>query len=369
MSFYNKYLTYKDFDFDSFFEKVTDNDVIRSINAEFPTELDYLTLLSAKASAHLEAMAQKANRLTTSNFGKTINIFTPLYLSNICTNHCVYCGFNTSNHIPRKKLSLEEVEIEGKAISEEGFGHVVILTGDARAVTPVSYIADCARVLKKYLHSIAVEVYSLTIEEYEELVAAGVDSFTMFQEVYNEDLYPKLHPKGPKSDYHFRLDAPERACKAKMHNVNIGALLGLDSWQKESFFTGLHGKYLQDNYPGTDIAISLPRIRPHAGNPFMPKGVDDKSLVQAMTALRIFMPRCGITISTRETPSFRENIIGLGVTKMSAGSITEVGGHAVKEEESVPQFEISDDRGLEEFSKVIINRGYQPILKDWEVLI
>ncbi|MCX7714904.1 MAG: 2-iminoacetate synthase ThiH [Clostridia bacterium] len=361
MSFYNTYIKYTDFPSQS----MTDADVLRALAKDSLSENDLLALLSPQAMPHLEEMAQKAKRLTERHFGKTVTLFTPLYLANYCESGCAYCGFSHTNRIRRCMLTYDEVEAEGKAIADMGFSHIIILTGESPSKTPISYIANCAKILKKYVSSIAVEIYSAETEDYKTLIASGVDSFTMFQETYNPELYKKLHPAGIKKDYLYRLDTPERAAKAGMNTVNLGALLGLDDWRKDAFFTALHAKYIQDNYPAVDVAVSLPRIRPHKGSLFVPESVvSDSSLVQIMTALRIFMPRLGITISTRENPEFRNNIIGLGVTKMSAGAKTEVGGHA-SEEKTEPQFDVSDERGIDEVASAIRSRGYQPVYKDW----
>lgn len=371
MSYYEIYKKYKAFSFSGFLQEVGPDDVLRALQKPHKGPMDFLTLLSPAAQQPelLEAMAQQAHRLTEQNFGRTITLFTPLYLANICENACIYCGFNRHNHIKRSKLTMEEVEREGEAIRREGIRHVIILTGESRAATPPSYIADCARILKKYVDSICIEVYSLQEAEYKMLFDAGVDGFTMFQETYNEDLYPKLHPSGPKHDYRTRLDSPELACKAGYNTVNLGALLGLDDWRKETFLTGMHAAYLMDKYPGTDCAVSLPRIRPCVGegNYHPACDVDDAAIVQAMTAYRCFLPRLSITVSTRETPEFRDHLIGLGVTKMSAGSITEVGGHS-EAPKTDGQFEISDPRGVEEMSEAIRRNGCQPVYKDWEPL-
>jgi len=364
MSFYAKYMEYRKFDFDGFFYGVTDLDVQRALNKEFIDEMDYLALLSPMAEKYLEQMAVKAQQLTIRNFGKVIFLFTPLYLSNYCTNKCVYCGFNVTNDIKRSKLTLDEVEQEAEAIRRTGLRHILILTGESRKDSPVSYIKDCVHVLKKRFSSISIEVYPLEEQEYAELVEAGVDGFTMFQEVYNEKLYQELHLGGPKRNYRYRLDAPERACRACMRTVNIGALLGLDEWRRESFFTGLHADYLQDNYPEIEISVSFPRIRPSMGCYEPRYQVTDKNLVQAMLALRIFMPRAGITLSTRENAKLRNNLLGLGVTKMSAGSSTAVGGYSNKSK-SESQFDISDERSVEEIKQMIYSKGYQPVFKDW----
>ncbi len=329
---------------------------------------DFLALLSPAARPYLEHMARKAHDLTVRHFGKTIQLFTPLYLSNWCTNRCVYCSFNACSGISRMQLTLEDTLREGKAIAATGLKHVLLLTGEAPVKASVGYISDCVRVLRPLFPSLSIEVYALTEQEYRTLYGAGVDGMTLFQETYNEGLYPELHPAGPKSDYAFRLNAPERACRAGMRNVNIGALLGLDAWQREAFMTGMHAHWLQQSYPGTDIALSLPRMRPYAGQ-FQPAcEVDDASLVQILFAMRLFLPRCGVTISTRESPDFRDNLMPLGVTRMSAGVSTAVGGYAESDEKTVGQFEISDSRSVDEVVQAILQKGYQPVFKDWHPL-
>ncbi|TYQ18391.1 UNVERIFIED_CONTAM: 2-iminoacetate synthase [Acetivibrio alkalicellulosi] len=367
MSYYDKYIKYKDFDFKGFFDKITDEDVLNSINKERLNEIDFLTLLSHKAENYLEIMARKSMNLTIQHFGKVIFLYTPLYLANYCINQCLYCGFNVTNKITRKKLEMDEVEKEAKIISDSGLRHILILTGESREHTPVDYIARCIQVLKKYFTSITIEIYPLDEHEYKELIMAGVDGLTIYQEVYNEDIYKNLHLSGPKRNYRYRLDAPERACQASMRSVNIGALLGLDHWRRESFFTGLHGNYLQNKYLDTEIGISLPRIRPHKGE-FQPEFyVEDKHLVQIILALRLYMPRTGITLSTRERAELRDNLIGLGITKMSAGSSTEVGGHTL-DEKSEGQFDISDQRSVDEIKNIIYKKGFQPVFKDWQAI-
>lgn len=367
MSFYDKYREYKDFNFQKYLDSQSDNDIIRIINKDRMSELDFLALLSGQAEKHMELLARRAQQLTIQHFGRVVLLYTPMYLANYCVNQCVYCGFNITNDITRKKLSFEEVEQEAKAISETGLRHILILTGESRKESPVSYIRECVGILKKYFTSISIEIYPLETDEYRELVDAGVDGLTIYQEVYNEDIYKELHLKGPKSNYRYRLDAPERACMASMRSVGIGALLGLEDWAAEAFFTGLHADYLQNKHADTEISISFPRMRPHVGH-FQPKcSVEDRSLVQIMLAMRLFMPRAGITISTRERAELRDNLIGLGVTRMSAGSSTEVGGHSL-DEKSEGQFNISDNRSVEEIKTMIYRKGYQPVFKDWHAI-
>lgn len=367
MSFYKEYLKYKDFNFTEFFENVTENSIMRAINAESLNEMDFLSLLSHRAQRYLEDMAQKSKALTMQHFGKVIFLYTPLYLSNYCDNQCLYCGFNVKNKIERKKLNLEEVENEAKYISSTGLRHILLLTGESLTHTPVSYIADCVRVVKKYFRSISIEIYSLSENEYKTLIEAGVDGMTIYQEVYDKKKYEKIHPSGIKSNYLTRIDTPEIACKASMRNVNIGALLGLNDWRFEAFFTGLHANYLQNKYPDVELSISLPRMRPHEGSFEQEVIVSDKELVNIMLALRLYLPRVGINISTRENSAFRDNLIGLGVTKMSAGSTTKVGGHTINEE-NTGQFDISDTRDVEEIKNMIYKNGYQPVFKDWQLI-
>ena len=370
-SFYEVYRAWKDFDFDAFLTSRTADDVARARAARIKSPLDFLALLSPAAAepSALEATARAAHALTERNFGRTISLFTPLYLANVCDNGCVYCGFNKGNHVSRAILTEEEIAREGAAIAAKGFHHVIILTGESRRATPPAYIAQAAHILKDSIDSICVEVYSLTEDEYRMMARAGVDGFTMFQETYNEDLYPALHPTGPKHDYRWRLETPERAARAGLHSVGLGALLGLDDWRRDAFFTMLHARYLIERYPGCDVAVSLPRIRPCAGQVdfHIHHPVDDAAIVQVMVALRCALPHLGITVSTRETPAFRDDIMGLGVTKMSAGSVTEVGGHA-SAAKTEGQFETSDGRDLDTFAAAVRARGYQPVYKDWESL-
>lgn len=365
MSFYQEIEKYRDWNFADTYNQITDADISRIIAKDNLTVWDYLTLLSPMAENHLEAMAQKAHRLTVQHFGQTILLYTPLYLANYCVNQCVYCGFHAHNQIERKKLSLAEVKAEAKAIAATGLKHLLILTGESRYHSSVEYIRQCVEILKGYFTSISIEVYPLNTEEYNALIENGVDGMTIYQETYHQKVYAELHPAGPKRDYHYRLDAPERACQAGMRSVNIGALLGLDDWRREAFFTGIHADYLQRKYLNVEISISPPRMRPHVGG-FPPKViVSDKNLVQYVLAFRLFMPRGGITLSTRESAVLRNNMVKLGITKMSAGSCTAVGGHSTQA--SVSQFEISDERNVADIAAMLYSQNYQPVYKDWQM--
>lgn len=366
MSFYEIVEKYRDFDFARFFSQVTDDAIERSLGKDRPGELDFLTLLSPKAVDWLEPMASKAHRLTVQHFGRTIQLFIPLYLSNHCGNHCLYCGFNSNNRIRRHKLTLAEIEREASAIAATGMRHVLILTGEAPQIASVEYLVEAVTLLKHHFASVSIEVYPLEIEEYRRLKRAGVDGMTLFQETYDQATYRLVHPAGRKSDYRWRLDAPERAARGGLRLVNIGPLLGLTEPRREAFFTGLHGGYLERAFLDTEVAISLPRCNQAEGD-FAPlHTVTDKTFVQLMTALRIFLPRAGMTISTRENATFRDRLLRLGATRYSAGSCTGVGGYAERETTETPQFAITDTRGVAEVAEAIVAHGYQPIFKDWD---
>jgi 2-iminoacetate synthase len=348
-------------------ENITPSQISRILSKTELAAEDFLVLLSPAAFLYLEDMAQAAHQLTLSHFGPTILLYTPLYLANYCVNQCLYCGFKASNNIPRRKLSQPEVELEAKAIAATGLQHLLVLTGESRQHSPVSYIKRCVEALREYFSSISIEIYPLSSEEYAELIAAGVDGLTIYQEVYDEGRYSRLHPAGPKRDYRFRLEAPERAGRVGMRSINIGALLGLGEWRSEVFLAGMHLAYIQHQFPEIELGVSFPRMRPEFGGYQPEYSVSDQDLVQAIVALRLFLPRAGITISTRESAGLRGNLITLGVTKMSAGSSTAIGGHT-DAKDSPGQFEISDRRSVDEMRQAISKLGYKAILKDWHDL-
>ena len=364
-SFYDLYLENKD-KFQMMLGGGSDDAARRAIMARDITLSDLASLLNASSDSVIEDAAQKAHELTVRNFGRVIHLYTPMYLSNFCDNECVYCGFKKGNDIKRKTLTLDEVRREAGFISEKGFKNILILTGASRKEAPVEYIKSCVRILKENFSSIAIEVYELTSEEYSELIDEGVDGLVIYQEVYDEDIYRKVHLAGSKQNYKFRLEAPERALSAGMRTVNIGPLLGLGEWRSEIFFTALHAAYLEKRFPEAEISVSVPRIRKQVSS-FEPRSkVTDRDLVKIVTSLRIFLPRVGITLSTRERASLRDILLTIGVTKMSAGSTTCVGGHTMdKNEDRSEQFEILDERALDEIKDMLRNKGYQPVLKDW----
>lgn len=366
-TFYDEIQYLQKNDYTGFLERVSGPQVLRALEKSNLTESDYLALLSPAAAPYLEEMAQAAHRLTVKHFGWVIQLYTPLYLANYCVNRCVYCGFNTANPIPRRQLTLEEVELEARAIAATGLKHLLVLTGESRQHSSVSYIKECISILRRYFASITIEVYPLEQDEYVGLIAAGVDGLTIYQEVYNPECYSRLHPAGPKRNYRYRLETPDRAGRAGIRTINIGALLGLYDWRSEVFMTGCHAAYLQKTFPDVDISISFPRMRPQFGDYQPEYSVSDRDLVQSIVATRLFLPRCGITISTRESARLRDHLVKLGVTKMSAGSSTVIGGHT-DDVNGIGQFEISDRRSVDEMRRSLAGLGYKPVLKDWHDL-
>lgn len=365
MSFYYELQRYSNMHLTGFIEAVGPMDIKRILAKHNISELDFLALLSPAAEDFLEEMAWRAHRLTLQHFGRVIMLYTPLYLANHCVNSCLYCGFRAQNTLPRSSLTLGQLEAEARAIASTGLKHILILTGESRQHSPVSYIRDCVQLLNRYFTSTSIEIYPLEETEYAVLISAGVDGLTIYQEVYDQDVYADVHPAGPKRDYRYRLNAPERACRAGIRTVNVGALLGLNHWRSEAFYTGLHAGYLQQKYPSVEVSISPPRLRPHLGG-FQPREtVTDKNLVQYILAFRLFMPRGGITLSTRERPELRNHLVKLGVTRMSAGSCTSVGGRTVTEN-ATGQFEISDERDVAAVARMLYDLGYQPVYKDWQ---
>lgn len=368
MSFLKLVNRFEDFDFERYFSSVTRADIQKSLNRDQLEADDLLNLLSEQAQDFLEEMAQKARKITLQYFGRTIGLYAPMYISDYCTNYCTYCGFNSVTKFKRTKLSLSEIEQEAKVIAGTGIRHILVLTGEAPAKTPMSYLEDAVGVLKKYFSSIALEIFPMDEEEYCILKNRGADSLTVYQEVYDKQVYKQVHPKGRKADYSYRLSTPERAARAGFRAVNIGTLFGLGEPRQEAFMAGLHAGYLEQEFPDVEVSLSLPRMTKAAGG-IGPKHIlTDITFVQFMLAWRLFMPRLGITISTRESADFRDKLIHLGATRYSAGSKTDVGGYALKADDATVQFEVTDTRSVEEITDMIRQNGYQPIFKDWEIL-
>ncbi len=352
------------FDFKGYLGSISENDIEKSLFKQNLSNLDFLNLLSEAASPYLEKMAQKSSSLTIKNFGKAIALYIPLYISNYCVNECSYCGFNKSNRISRSKLSMEEIEKNAREIFRTGLKHILVLTGESRDETPVNYLEEAVRLLKKIFSSVSIEVFPMDVPDYKKLVQAGADGLTIYQETYNRALYGKVHLSGPKKNFDYRLGAPERGAAAFFRSVSIGPLFGLGDPLEEAFFCGLHARHLFTSFPGVEVGISLPRLNEAEGKFKAIYPLSDKNFVQYLAALRLFLPRAGIALSTRERAAFRDNLIGLGITKMSGGSSTSVGGYCGKPD--TPQFEVSDHRSVAEIAHVIMEKGYDPVYKDWD---
>lgn len=345
----------------------TAQDVIRALNKENRGPEEFKALLSPAAEPFLEEMARLATLETRKHFGNSVYLFTPLYISNYCENYCIYCGFNCHNKIRRARLDEAQIEKELKAIAATGLEEILILTGESRAKSDVAYIGEACKLARKYFKMVGLEVYPMNSEDYAYLHQCGADYVTVFQETYNADKYETLHLAGHKRVFPYRLNAQERALKGGMRGVAFAALLGLDDFRKDAFATGMHAFLLQRKYPHAEISFSCPRLRPIVNNADInPKDVHEKQLLQVMCAYRLFMPFAGMTISTRERAGFRDHVIGMAATKISAGVSTGIGSHAEDSgEQGDDQFEIADGRNVEEIVEAIKARELQPVMNDY----
>lgn len=368
MSYYYELEKWKDFDYNKYFDSVTDEMIVNSISKDHCSVYDYLNLLSPKAQNHLEEMAVRAAKLTRQHFGNVISLYLPIYVSNYCTSNCIYCGFSKKNYIKRRHMKMEEIEKEAEEIAKSEIQNILLLTGEAKGLISKEYLRDAINVLKKHFTSVSIEVMPLDEDEYSYLKGYGLDGLTVYQETYDEVRYAQVHLSGEKKNFRYRLDTPERGAKAGLRTIGIGALLGLGNIREDAFRTGLHLKYLIDNYPNTDFSISFPRVNKAEGNLKDSYSVNDKTFVQIILANRIFQPKAGINLSTRESAFMRDHLLNLGITKFSAGSRVEVGGYS-HENESTAQFDITDSRNVEEIVAAIRAHGLEPVYKDWETLV
>lgn len=347
------------------YNKYAASDVQKVLAKDSINITDFGILLSPAATPFLEELAQKAKLETQKHFGNAVTLFTPLYLSNYCENNCTYCGFNCKNKIHRGKLTLEEIEQELKSISATGLQDILLLTGESRHASDVAYIGEAVKLASTYFALVGIEIYPLNTDEYTYLHECGADYVCVYQETYNPNKYKQLHLSGPKRIFPYRFHAQERALRGGMRGVSFGALLGLDDFRKDAFATGIHAKFIQQTYPHSEISFSLPRLRPFMNHTQKnPTDVYETQLLQVMLSFRLFMPFAGITISTRERAGFRDHVIGMCATKISAGVKVSVGGHGadIKGDE---QFEISDSRNVEEIHNAILSYGLQPVYIDY----
>ena len=365
MSFYDEIKSYRWEQIGQEIHCRTKAEVERALTAHHVSLDGLLSLLSPAAETSLEEMAQRAHRLTEQRFGRVISLFAPLYLSNVCTNSCVYCGFNLSNPVERLTLTVAQVEVEGKHLREQGFRHVLLVSGEAPQVVNMEYLLNAVKTLRRWFASISIELYPMDNTAYEKLIAQGVDGLVVYQETYDEERYREVHPAGKKKDYRWRLETPERGGHAGFRRIGIGALLGLSDWRVDGFYLALHARYLLRNFWKSHLTISFPRLRPAAGGYKPPCPVSDAQMVQLLAALRLFLPDAGLILSTRESPHLRDHLIPLGITSMSAGSSTEPGGYAHCTQAEA-QFEIADHRPPQVVVEVISQKGYEPVWKDWD---
>ena len=344
----------------------TAQDVERTLSSAKRTLEDFKALISPAAEPYLEQMAQVSHQLTLKRFGKTMQLYIPMYLSNECQNICTYCGFSMENKIARRTLSGLEILQEIETIKAMGYEHILLVTGEANKTVGMDYFRKMLPIITPHFAHVSIEVQPLKQHEYEELRALGVNTVLVYQETYHKEDYKKHHPKGKKSNFYFRLDTPDRLGKAGIHKIGIGALFGLEDWRVDSFFTALHLDYLERTYWQTKYSISFPRLRPFSGGLEPKVEMTDKHLVQLICAYRMLNEEVELSISTRETEKFRDNIIKLGITSMSAGSKTNPGGYDI-EPQSLEQFEISDERSPEEIVRMLQKQGYEPVWKNWEM--
>lgn len=347
------------------FSAFTGADVRRALGRGELSPDDFAALLSPAANPFLEEIAARAQAETRKHFGNSVMMFTPLYIANYCENYCIYCGFNCHNKIRRAKLTMEEVEKELKAIAATGLQEILILTGESRSMSPVDYIGEACKLAARYFRVVGIEIYPLNSDEYAYLHACGVDYVTVFQETYDSEKYKTLHLGGHKRIFPYRFNAQERALMGGMRGVGFAALLGLSDFRRDAFATGYHAYLLQRKYPHAEIAFSCPRLRPIINNDKInPKDVHERQLLQVICAYRLFMPFASITISTRERAGFRDNIIRIAATKISAGVSTGIGEHS-GESKGDEQFEISDPRSFDEVYAAIQAQGMQPVMADY----
>ena len=355
------------------YDKYTARDVRAALDHETCSVEDFKALLSPAAAPFLEEMAQKARIETGKHFGNTVYLFTTLYIANYCENYCVYCGFNCYNHINRMKLNMEQIEKEMQVIADSGMEEILILTGESRAMSDVKYIGEACKLARKYFRMVGVEIYPVNTDEYRYLHECGVDYVTVFQETYDNVKYETLHLMGHKRVWPYRFDAQERALRGGMRGVAFSALLGLSDFRKDALASALHVYYLQRKYPHAEMSLSCPRLRPIINNDKInPLDVGEKELCQVLCAYRIFMPFVGITVSSRESKSFRDGIVKIAATKVSAGVSTGIGDHESKYTgkeaegaEGDEQFEINDERSFETMYEDMSEEGLQPVLNDY----
>ena len=341
-------------------------DVERALGSSRPSLEDFAALLSPAATGRLEDMARLAHDITVRRFGRTIHLFAPLYLSSECVSTCTYCGFSAGNQIARRTLSPEEVLAEAQVLVDRGFRHLLLVAGEHARIVSKDYLVECVGVLAPAVPSLSLEVQVWDTQTYRRLVAAGCEGLVVYQETYDREVYAGVHLKGKKRNYDWRLAALDRGAEAGMRRLGLGALLGLNpDWRHEALALATHARALLRRWWRCEVSVSLPRLRPAAGTSGAPGPVSDVHFVQLLCALRLLLPDVAVALSTREDPGFRDALLPLGVTHLSAGSHTEPGGYAAPTD-AEPQFQTSDRRSPAQVAEVLRAAGYDPVWKDWE---
>ena len=330
---------------------------------------DFAALVSPAAENYLEAIAQKSAEITRRRFGKVIQLYTPLYLSNYCSNRCIYCGFNCGNKIKRTVLSQEQIAIEAEAIRKHPFEHILLVTGEAPAKAGVEYLGESITTMKRYFSQTSIEVQPLDTDDYRYLMDKGLHSVYVYQETYNEKNYPLYHLAGKKRDYRYRLETPDRLGEAGVYKIGVANLIGLEEWRTDAFFTALHTRYLENKYWRTKCSISFPRLRPFVGEGFQPNyPANERQLLQLICAYRLLSEDVEISLSTRESPYFRDNVMTLGITTLSAGSKTAPGGYSdYDKNKELEQFSVNDDRSVDDVVRSVKAHGMEAVWKDWSL--
>jgi len=345
----------------------TEDDARRALSAEQPGEREVAALLSPAAEPLIEELARRSAAITERRFGKVINLYAPLYLSNQCTNSCTYCGFARTLEIERITLTVEQVLAEAEILHQEGFRHILLVAGEAPRVVTIDYLLACVGGLRKLFDSIAIEIQPLKLSRYQRLAEAGVDALTLYQEVYDPAIYPRYHPAGPKKIFSRRMAAIEAGGEAGFRSLGIGTLLGLADWRVEAALLAMHGRYLTRRFWKSRVAISFPRLQGFACHEFDPEyQVTPGNMVQMLCVMRLTLHDAELVLSTREPAAFRDNMIGLGVTRFSAGSRTSPGGYSSPLDHEGEQFDVCDDRSAEEVAAAIAARGFEPVWKDFD---
>ena len=350
------------------YDRVTEADVLAALGREERTVRDLAALLSPAARPHLERMAREAQRLTRWHFGRTISLYAPIYFSNLCAADCLYCGFAVCSGVKDERVTLTDDQIEAEciALKNMGYDNVLLLTGEAPNAVPPAHIARAVSIARRHFSGISVEVYSMDEPDYALLCDSGLEGVTLYQETYDRELYSEVHPRGLKRDYEYRVDTLERAGNAGVRKLTLGALLGLFDWRIDLVWTAMHARYLQKRCWRSAVAVSFPRLRHTPPRFRVDYPMSDAELVQAILAMRLFLPEAGFNLSTRESADFRDRVMPLGITSMSAGSSTRPGGYGTRGEEVLEQFEVEDTRSPEEVVAMIRRAGYDPVWKDFD---